>query len=97
MSSGDMVRPPSSPMYPQAIRLMLLLPQVSAQPLGVVSIGRVLRAQRLPERNLATAPSVAYHSLVLGTVQVRHHPRTHQQVGLHIGLYKRATWSNNIK
>ena len=57
---------------------------VSAKPLGIVAIGRVLRAQRLPERNLADAPSVANHSLVLGTVQVRHHPSTHQQVGLHI-------------
>ena len=56
---------------------------VRAQPLGIVAIGRVLRTQRLPEGDISTTTAQAHYSLVLGTVQVCHHPRTHQQVGLH--------------
>ena len=61
---------------------------VRAKPLGIVALSRVLGAQRLPERNLATGSGVGHHRLVLGTVHMCHHPRPHQHVGLHCEPYR---------
>ena len=80
--------PPSVPATPhlmrqQTMRLILVLPHVPVM-WYVHSPSTPWRSDVLIESNFSTTPGVAYHCLVLGTVQVCHHSRTHQEVGLHL-------------
>ena len=59
---------------------------VCTQPFCIVAWGGVLGGQRLAERSLAGTTTLANCSLVLGTVHMCHHPRTHQQWRVHLAL-----------